>query len=163
VVPHNVDLLTKYDAHINVEICNSVLAIKYLYKYVYKGHDRATITLARLDSGINSQSRDAEPVDKIKMYLDARYISSSEAIWRIFHYRLHGRSPNVQRLAVHLPEKQYVTFNDDDNLQQVLSYTDSHVTTLVAWFRENAEKPAAHDYRYVDFLLYYTWDSSEHM
>ena len=39
VVPHNIALITKYNAHINVEICNSILAIKYLYKYIYKGHD----------------------------------------------------------------------------------------------------------------------------
>jgi hypothetical protein len=30
VVSHNIDLVTKYNAHINVEICNSILAIKYL-------------------------------------------------------------------------------------------------------------------------------------
>ncbi len=47
VVPYNIDLVTKYNAHINIEICNSVLAVKYLYKYVYKGHDRATVTLSQ--------------------------------------------------------------------------------------------------------------------
>ena len=41
VVPHNVFLCTKYNAHINVEICTSIHSIKYVYKYVYKGHDRA--------------------------------------------------------------------------------------------------------------------------
>jgi hypothetical protein len=46
VVPHNVYLLTKYDAHINVEVCNNICAVKYLSKYVYKGHDRATIEIS---------------------------------------------------------------------------------------------------------------------
>ena len=41
VVPYNPYLTAKYDAHINVEICNTVQAIKYLFKYVYKRHDRA--------------------------------------------------------------------------------------------------------------------------
>ncbi len=36
VVLHNVYLSTKYDAHINVEVCNNIRAIKYLFKYVYK-------------------------------------------------------------------------------------------------------------------------------
>jgi hypothetical protein len=40
VVPHNVWLLKKYNCHINVEICTSISSVKYLYKYVYKGHDR---------------------------------------------------------------------------------------------------------------------------
>ena len=34
-----------YDCHINVEACGSVRAIKYLYKYVYKGPDRAMVKL----------------------------------------------------------------------------------------------------------------------
>ena len=39
VVPHNLYLVSKYNCHINVEICNGVgRMIKYLYKYVYKGH-----------------------------------------------------------------------------------------------------------------------------
>jgi hypothetical protein len=41
VVPYNPYLLLKYNAHINVEICSTVMAVKYLYKYVYKGHDRS--------------------------------------------------------------------------------------------------------------------------
>ena len=37
VVPNNHYLTTKYNAHINVEVCSSVQAVKYLYKYVYEG------------------------------------------------------------------------------------------------------------------------------
>jgi len=47
VVLHNVYLSTKYDAHINVQVCNNIRAVKYLFKYVYKGHDRATIEISR--------------------------------------------------------------------------------------------------------------------
>ncbi len=46
VVPHNVYLSTKYDAHINVEVYNNIRAVKYLFKYIYKGHDRATIEIS---------------------------------------------------------------------------------------------------------------------
>jgi hypothetical protein len=31
----------RYKCHINVEVCSSIMVVKYLYKYVYKGHDRA--------------------------------------------------------------------------------------------------------------------------
>jgi hypothetical protein len=37
VVPYNPWLLRKYKAHINVEVCASVEAVKYLLSYVYKG------------------------------------------------------------------------------------------------------------------------------
>jgi hypothetical protein len=46
VVPHNVYLSTKYDAHINVEVYNNIRAIKYLFKYVYKEHDHATVEIS---------------------------------------------------------------------------------------------------------------------
>ena len=39
VVPYNPWLSKKYQAHINVEACMSVKAVKYLYKYIYKRHD----------------------------------------------------------------------------------------------------------------------------
>jgi len=39
VVPYNPYLLAKYDAHINVEVCSTIKSVKYIYKYVYKGHD----------------------------------------------------------------------------------------------------------------------------
>jgi hypothetical protein len=47
VVSHNVYLSTKYDAHINVEVCNNIHAVKYLFKYVYKGHDHVTVEILR--------------------------------------------------------------------------------------------------------------------
>ena len=31
----------KYDCHINVEVCSTIGAVKCLYKYIYKGHDKA--------------------------------------------------------------------------------------------------------------------------
>ena len=45
VVPYNPYLCSKYSAHINVEICSSVTAVKYLYKYVYKGYDRVMASI----------------------------------------------------------------------------------------------------------------------
>lgn len=47
IVPYNPWLLLKYGSHLNVEICSTVSSVKYLYKYVYKGHDRVMIRLQR--------------------------------------------------------------------------------------------------------------------
>lgn len=41
VVPHNIDLIVKYQAHINVAICGQFGAIKYLFRYVNKRPDGA--------------------------------------------------------------------------------------------------------------------------
>lgn len=43
VVPYNPYLTRHFKAHINVEVCSSVQAIKYIHKYIYKGSYRATI------------------------------------------------------------------------------------------------------------------------
>lgn len=45
VVPHNLALLKKYQAHINIEWCCRTSAIKYLFKYITKGVDRALALL----------------------------------------------------------------------------------------------------------------------
>ncbi|CAN1167448.1 hypothetical protein LINPERHAP2_LOCUS27248 [Linum perenne] len=43
VVPYHRDLLVKYQAHMNVEICHKGQLIKYLFKYILKGPDRSNV------------------------------------------------------------------------------------------------------------------------
>ncbi|XP_058808584.1 uncharacterized protein LOC131674091 [Phymastichus coffea] len=45
VVPHCREISEMFDCHINVEAVSSILAVKYLYKYIYKGHDAATVII----------------------------------------------------------------------------------------------------------------------
>ncbi len=42
IILYNLHLATKYHAHMNMEICSSISVVKYMYKYVYKGPNRAT-------------------------------------------------------------------------------------------------------------------------
>ena len=53
IVPYNPYLTLKYNAHINVEICSTVMAVKYLYKYVYKGHDKALLEIKNNENDIS--------------------------------------------------------------------------------------------------------------
>ena len=62
MVPYNLYLCVKYNSHINVEICSSVKVVKYLYKYVYKGHDHAIIFLQATESS----TRIEQQVDETK-------------------------------------------------------------------------------------------------
>ncbi|CAJ0761863.1 8612_t:CDS:2, partial [Entrophospora sp. SA101] len=144
VVPYNPYLSTRYDCHINVEICSSITAVKYLFKYVYKGHDRATVEIRR-------QNHKQESNDEISLYLDARYVSASEASWRLFHYRLHDRSPAVVHLQVHLPGQHRVIFRDDECLENVVERANSEKTTLTAWFQANTLYPEARELTYGNF------------
>jgi hypothetical protein len=81
VVPHNVYLLTKYDAHINVEVYNNIRAVKYMFKYIYKGHDHAIVEISRQSD--NATEGNVVEANEIKKYLDYRYVSASEATWHI--------------------------------------------------------------------------------
>ncbi|XP_073129028.1 uncharacterized protein [Henckelia pumila] len=70
VVPYNPYLLYRYDCHINVEICSGLTAVKYLYKYIYKGHDKISVHV--------SPSSMEPYVDEIKTFQDARWVSAPE-------------------------------------------------------------------------------------
>ena len=151
VVPYNPYLLAKYVAHINVEICTSVTAVKYLYKYVYKGPDRV---MAGSDQ-VCAENQEQKTVNEIANFVDARYISASEASWRIFHYQLHDRAPAIQRLAVHLPHKETVVYKVG-NAVHTLEHAKN--TTLTAWFKKNSEDQHAISVLYHHFPEHFTWD-----
>ncbi|KAK1362419.1 hypothetical protein POM88_046893 [Heracleum sosnowskyi] len=50
IVPYNRGLIVKYQAHINVEWCNQGRMIKYMFKYVTKGPDRATMAIEKSEN-----------------------------------------------------------------------------------------------------------------
>ena len=116
VVPYNAHLLMKYQAHINLEFCNQSRSIKYLFKYINKGHDR--VTAALYEAGEDGEN--GSPIDEIKMYYDCRYISPCEAAWRIFGYDIHYRFPPVERLYFHLPGEQFVFYKDNANIDDMV-------------------------------------------
>jgi hypothetical protein len=65
-VPYNLYLIRRYKAHINVEVCTTVQAVKYIHKYIYKERDKATLKIA--------------DTDEIRRYVTYRYISPSQTI-----------------------------------------------------------------------------------
>ena len=83
VVPYCPYLLLKYDAHINVEACMSIKSVKYIFKYVYKGYDCANIERLEVDPAT---------MNEIKTYLDTRYVSAPESMWRMSEYKVSDKS-----------------------------------------------------------------------
>ena len=133
VVPYNRELLLKYNAHINVEWCNQTRSIKYLFKYVNKGHDRVIVNFYKGKRGING----SDCLDEIKMYYDCRYLSTCEATWRIFAFDIHYREPLVERLNYHLENEQSVLYEDHERLEDVLNKSKIHKTKFLAWMEAN--------------------------
>lgn len=84
---YNHDLIVKYNAHINLERCVLTKLIKYLYKYMHKGLDRATVVLENNVARTASSGQCSYSMtNEVKQYLDCRYVSAIEACWRIFEF-----------------------------------------------------------------------------
>jgi len=82
--------------------------VKYLYKYVYKGHNRALavvqlkvrgqpVVAPQAVAGGADGSNVPAARDEVQNYLDGRYVSASEACHQLFAFDLHGMHPNVYR------------------------------------------------------------------
>lgn len=137
VVPYSPQVLLKYWAHINMEVCGTIHAIKYVHKYIYKGTDRASLTVA--DN------------DEVLQHLSGRYISPSEAIWRLFEYPVHEEYPPVEHLAVHLPDQQLVSWPETHNDDQLRAHLERSASTLTAFFKYNATSALGRHLLYQDF------------
>ena len=144
VVPYNPYLTQKYDCHINVESCASLNSIKYIYKYIYKGPDRAMIEL--------------ENMDECKQYTDSRYVSASEACWRLFAFKTHNQSHSVIRLPCHLPGEQFSIFNDSTTIETAVEQNKK--TKLTEFFHLCEVDSNAKKLLYREIPFSYTWQHS---
>lgn len=87
IVPYCPLLSRIFETHANVESCHSAKSIKYLCKYVTKGSDMAVF-------GIASENAN----DEISNFQMGRYVSTNEALWRLFSFLIHERYPTVVHL-----------------------------------------------------------------
>ncbi|XP_028126342.1 uncharacterized protein LOC114323072 [Camellia sinensis] len=157
VVPYNPYLLAKYDCHINVEICSTIKAVKYLYKYIYKGHDKIAFHIV--------QENQSEIIDEIRQFQSARWISPPEAMWRIYAFSLNDIYPSVIHLQIHLEHQQFVTFNPSDDLNSVLNNPIRSKTMLTEFFLMNKsnEKAKLGKYLYKEFPEHFVWWQQDRM
>ncbi|KAL2512220.1 ATP-dependent DNA helicase [Abeliophyllum distichum] len=153
IVPYSSYLLAKFDCHMNVEICSTVKAVKYLYKYSYKGHDR-------IDFFVDTD-KDNEVVDEIRKFQSARWISLPEAVWRIFGFTLFEMRPSVISLQLHLPNSQLVTYRSYDNLQKVIGRDHAQKTMLTEYFNMNLVSDVTKRILYREFPQYFVWDARD--
>jgi hypothetical protein len=114
VVAYNPALLRMWDGHINVEYSGSSLIVLYLYKYIYKGPDRVSFSVNNL-----------EDADEITQFVNHRYLSSMEAMWRVLGYHTYpGPRPSVVCIKVHLPrdEDRRIGRNQQPTMSDFLLY-----------------------------------------
>ncbi|GJT46020.1 helicase [Tanacetum coccineum] len=158
VVPHNRYLLLKYQAHINVEWCNRSKAIKYLFKYLNKGPERATIVIQEnVRKGDHVTSEKIVAVDEINNYLNCRYLAPCEVVWRLFSFDIHYSFPSVMKLNFHLPNQNPVTLRDSEFLPALLEREGINVTMFTDWFDLNKRDPSARTLTYAELPKRYVW------
>lgn len=157
VIPYNADFLLKYNCHINVELVASIDAVKYIYKYIFKGYDKALVMFV---------TEDNEKVilyDEIDSHLNARYVGPMEGAWRLLNYELHEHSHSIEKLPIHLENEQDVFCNienddgmDFDEVEDLLNKE----TKLIAYFKYNEMHHTEKDfvpYTYKEFPKYFRW------
>jgi ATP-dependent DNA helicase PIF1 len=130
-----------------------------LFKIIFLGYDKAEMTF---DSNKNKENNEKglEEDNEVKRFLDARYVSSAEACWRIFGFPLHEQYPCTKRLSIHLQDQQNIRFTDGEKLKDVIEKTID--TQLTAYFKINDEGTDldALNLSYHEMPKYYTWDNS---
>ncbi|SGY56342.1 BQ5605_C006g04128 [Microbotryum silenes-dioicae] len=156
-VPYSPYLCAKYNAHINVEAVTTIGAIKYLFKYVYKGPDRA---VARVERAANGEgAREGEPVrDEINEFVEGRYISAPEAVHRLFGFSVGRVWPPVNRLPVHLENQQSVQINPNEPLPLDTPPTRSKLTGFFDLCAAAPDGELTTTLLYTNVPRYYSWN-----
>ena len=145
IVSYNPYLSRRYEAHINVEVCATVKAVKYIHKYIYKVADRATVQIDGFD-------------DEIARHLNGRYIGPTQAAWQLWEYPTHEEFPAVYPLPIHLPDQQSVYFNADADLIDLHNTLNRSVSELMAFFDYNRLHDDGRELLYQDFPNHFVWE-----
>ena len=171
VVPYNAGLLLRYNCHLNVEVCSTVKAVKYIYKYIYKGPDRAMFELQKQQE--NKENKD-KTHDEIQRHINGRYISSTEASWRLLSLPLYGMKPTVEPLEYKLPNEEEVIIPFEDPEETELAVKNAKYHKLNAYFYNNEQeqknnkptldkmgkyrlRPRSSEILYADYPKYYSY------
>ncbi|KNF00912.1 hypothetical protein PSTG_05804 [Puccinia striiformis f. sp. tritici PST-78] len=150
VVAYNKFLTLEFECHINVEIPVNTTAIKYLYKYITKGHDRSYMKV--------------EGCDETKAFVDARYISPPEAAWRLLKFPMSDRFPSVSRLAIQSENEQLIYFSGEDSAVGQVKSGRATQTTLTEYFKLNIEDARGakgkriRSLTYDEVATYFSWN-----
>ena len=87
-----------------------------------KGSDRAKVYFEVTAKTSNaSLGPQLAPRNEIQEYIDARFLSCCEALWRAFEFDIHFRVPPVEQLPVHLPGMNYVRYEPGADLRALLN------------------------------------------
>ncbi|XP_072094140.1 uncharacterized protein [Arachis hypogaea] len=119
----------------------------------YMGNDRVTATL--YNAGDPPEA--TQVVDEIRNCYYCRYISTCEAVWRLFGYEIQEKEPFVIRLPFHLEDEQPVVYGETSNVNDIVKRAISHKFIFLGWMTANMSYPYARSLTYAEFPTKFVW------
>nr|XP_027102440.1 uncharacterized protein LOC113723649 [Coffea arabica] len=153
--PHLYRMVKKHMMHGPCGVLNPSNAVKYIYKYICKGHDRISFH-------INSDNP-TNQIDEIQQYQAARWVSPPEAVWRLFRFSIDEIKPAIIHLQLHLPNFQPIHFKKHENLNNIVKNPRNRKTTLTEFFYMNRMDSVAQELNctYAQFPDHFVWLADE--
>lgn len=68
--------------------------VKYIYKYICKGHDEIAFSIHNNDSNVE--------IYKMKEYQVARWVSVPKVSWYLFSFPISEITPTISQLQLHI-------------------------------------------------------------
>ena len=125
--------------------------MKYLFKYIYKGHDRASVAVRESD-----KEDEKGNIDEIKQYREVRWVAPPEALWRIYIFDLIKVHPPMKQLQLHLPDMRMVSFHQRQKIKDVVNRLGVEQSMLIAYFEANRLHEKARGILYHEFPEHFT-------
>ncbi|KAL8161670.1 LOW QUALITY PROTEIN: hypothetical protein V2J09_013159 [Rumex salicifolius] len=128
VISYNSFLFVEFHCHINIEIFSIGKAVKYIYKYEYKGHDHICFDIEKRHMSIE---------DEPSCFQSARWVFPPEAGYKIYRFDLYDMQHPVIPLQVYLPDMNIVPFGRNHNMETLINSEHARHAMLIAYFCNN--------------------------
>lgn len=133
-------MLRMFAYDINIIICREC-GIRYIFKYVCKGHNRLTVQLNTKNDAL---------CDKVKNFQYCHYIWTPETLYRMVKYDIIEAKTTVRSLEVNIYDIQEVYFRQDQNREPMKRQNNE--TKLPLWFSGNRKFPNAKHLKYGQYM-----------
>ncbi|KAE8223321.1 hypothetical protein CF326_g8209 [Tilletia indica] len=102
-------ILLAWEGHAHIDFALSLDTFVYIFKYINKGPDYCEFRVRPNDEP-NADPYEDAALAAADEFQRARYISATEATWRLFGFPLCSKEPTVDRLGVHMPGENTAQF-----------------------------------------------------
>jgi hypothetical protein len=115
-----------WDGHINLDICTSEIANKYMFKYIMKGQMFQNAMISTND-------------DEVEAIQRCRYLSAAFCLWVFLGFTMYSRDPTVVMISVHMQDEENVVLREDDAVDVILTKANNTTSTLLQYFARPSE------------------------